>query len=524
MVKPVIRPRPLWSLPSESRIAQAKVLPRLLERFEEHAGELRGFRLAAIEHTTTDGLVRKGTIQSFDLVYNFKDKIAWTPDYLCRLAWLAAERYVRRVKFKVQFRIYLTGLNAEGLSEGVFTIKTEHTLKPEANDKTADEDESESDEDPKEEGDDEDDHDDADELPSAMVPMGPSHLVPSGEQHTVPTHHLNPQFIVTLQSNALRLAQNAYQGSMESNRALVKEMRKEMSGMIQDINRSADQNNRSHLAMLEQVTTLFIEGAKHDRERMGALERQLADNSKLNAKSFQNFQEIAQQGWQAFQDAMKMKSDVVDERLRLASHVEDERERTTPAAPSGVGPALMKAAPVGLAGLSILLRKRGDDASADLLAEMAKRFAGPSDEEYEEVDESGEPVDVDAREATPTNGRPSGPTTSSTPFADRVRAFRESLEPDRLDALRTALAAPVWGAFERASKARVDDIAIAALQVLSRAISKDPALQMELAQHLTEDQVLEILTIIEDVKKVAGPGRRPRPQRPDPTPESPPAE
>jgi hypothetical protein len=489
-------------------------------------------------------MARKGTIQRIELGVAPNASVPWSDEYLCRLTWLAGERYVRRRGTTCQFRIYFDG-SCEELGDysepATFTIKLGQLLDPDPEEEEEDDEEDDAEEEDDESHDDDDEEEededqDGRDLPEALVPFESREL--AHRQFAQPMQ-LNPQFVVSLQNNALGLAQRAYEGSMQSNRLLVQEMRAEMSSMVRDIKAMAEHTNKATIDVMRAMNDFHIREAEAGRERIATLETQLHNMTKLNGKAYENQQELARQGWQAFLDGMRLKSDAVDDRMEWAQWLQGHpvmQAQNQPAPQesgggSGVAGMMAKGIPVVLAGLSMMYRHKGKDKEADFLANMAQRFAGPVDEfEAEEEDDDFVDADVAPPPYPPPNGhgpngaKGTGPTPGMepTPFADRCREFRVKIGEQKVAALRKMLPPDAWRGFQQACTARVDDVAIKGLLRMHAIVEADLNLMMQLAQHLSEDEVEEILTMVDAIKKAAP--KRTKPRRPParPTPEAPP--
>lgn len=546
MSRSPIRTIPHWGLPSARRLERAPVSKRVLRHCQNYHVGLHEVQIQAIP-STPDGQVRAGTIQKLALPTSPGQKPSVTPDELCRLLWLRGERYVRKYKTKTQFRIYLIGVDTQTdfRFEFRFTIKCDEILGDDDGDpddpskeEKEEEEEDEDGEDEDEEDEDEDEEEEEEEeeekdLPTALIPVQ-QQVVPSGERHPVPMQ-LNSDFVVALQSGAIRMASGAYSGAMKENRILVQEMRGEMSNMVKDIKGMAETLLKSHIDFAREQNSRYETMLDRAATRAEKADQRIAELSKNSTQQFENLQELAKQGWKAFLDAMKMKSEVVDDRVEWsrwlvdeAKRIKDEEPAPTPTnGKSGASDMLQKAGPIALVTVSAILRNRGDTANADMLQNLANRMAGPLEDDDDDADEE-EPYDVEAHEHGAQQPEPSdaAPEAEATPFADRVRAFRASLGEETVTAMRKSLPKPAWRAFESACTAKIDTVAIAGLQTLNRYIAKSEALQIQLSQYLNEDQFVEIMSVIKDIEKF-GPNQRPRPPRrppPRPGPSADPAE
>lgn len=558
MARSPIETQPHWELPPQRRIVQAKIKPRFLAHFTEHHTGLNSIALSGREQTRR-GSISHGTFQKFRLDTEPDQQPSLSAEYLARLVWLAAERLVRKTGNTVSFRFFLRGTtNRQTFNdEGTFSIKPQQILGPneeshpvpeeDEEDEEEEEEEEEEEDDDEEESEEEEDPHAWNEDTAALVPVEERIEPATGIRHPVPMQ-LNPHFVVSLQNNAISLAQRAYEGSMNANRGLVQEMRAEMSSMIGDLKGMSEQNNRSHLNLIQEIKGLCVDLVKSSNERIKLLEERLGENAKLSSKQYENLQELAKQGWVAFLDAMKMKSQVVDERIEWTRWAAEEVKRIQPPAaapaPEGGGmSSLLREAgdnPLLMGGLAMLMRKMGNNQGADFLEEIARNTSkrGRADDEEDEEEEE-DVYDVPAYDhstgangarpngsnGSPTPGRspfvgqPHGPSAAPpTPFADRVRRFRARLDDDTYAGLRKALSKKARSAFDTAVQATDDEAAKAAIRRLKAELESDTLQMLALGDRLTEDQVSEIMSVIEDVRD-GGPkrGRRP-PPRPSPTP------
>ncbi len=555
MPEPLISTVPHWPLPSAKRMRLAKIGVKLCEHFESNYVGLREIKIFVQKVWTPDGPTHGDGIQRLELAPRRKPP---TFQDLCRITWLRAERFVRQQKAKTQFRVHFIG-EEDGKPfnrQCRFTIETNEVLDDdlEAEDQgdgTDDDGKDGKAEGTDQEGDKPNEEEDEDDkanwsndgaAPNALVPLE-ERIEPSGQRHVIP-QTINPHFITHVQRDTLELAHRAYSGPMKENRLLVQEMRHDTAAFVRDLKSMAE------MLLNQSMNMRRLDSERHDKQvtymqtRMESLEKQQIESNKLNYRQYENLQELAKQGWVAFLDAMRMKSEVVDERIEWARFIKEEAEQAQPvgvAVPqeSGAGSLIREASksPLLIGGLSIILRKAGNEEGATLLEGLAKDASKRQGvDEDEDEDEDDETIDVDATEhpndTTPGNGQPPGQSgpfvghpsappqhAAPTPFADRVRAFRGALDKKSFDGMRQVLSKRAWNAFEKASRAMDDRVTIEAITTMDVELSKDKLALLQLMEHLTETQMEAIATIVEDVKKVrAKTARRAAPRRPPPRP------
>lgn len=549
-----VRTDPHWPLPSVERLQLARPAPRMQESFAQLHRGLVALRIHVLRLRSRHGDVAGTKLQEIFLP---RTPPGGTPeisaDTLCRLVWLRGEQYARQHNKQTQFRVYFDSLDSEqqtNTEQVRFMIKLRNLL---ADDEAEDESdpndveaqaESEVDaedgesEEGEDEGDDDDDEDDDDEYEDedddeydsnqALVPMK-ERIDPSGERHIIP-QQINPAFFTQIIGQSFKLAGKAYRGPMRETRIAAKSIRIQAIAMIKANQELAEMVIKRQIELEGRAAARQDKLIEHLHERMEMLESVVQKTTDLSVRLYDNFKELAREGWQAFHDAMKMKDEVVNDRIDWARWLVEDNERRQPPPPppapvqkeGGIGQLIreLSEAPMALGLLTTVLRRTGNDRDADMFEKMAinlSRAGRRGDEDGDDGEEDEEPFDVEAHE---TQHAPNGNGHARTaaplgPFGRRIRAFRATLSPAHLSKLEEILPATAWAAFEAACT-NTDDRAVLASLVAMQSGLDDIKVQMQIAQALTGPQITEIQAIVKAVKAATTP--REPPARPRPSP------
>ena len=519
----------------------------MIDGFTEYHRGLTEIRIHVLRMRTSDGDVSGTKIQTIVLPTTVpgKDPIV-SPEVIARIVWLRGERYARlhgkqtnframlysvdeslkKTEHQVRFMVKVSQLleddeeeDADGAEDDANTEAETEVEEEEPEDEDEPEEEEEADDDEEYEDEDDDDEDEeGDYSPSrALVPLK-ERLDPSGERHLVP-QQINPAFLTKMIGQSFKLASKAYRGPMREGRIAAKSIRIQAVAMLRANQETNDMVIRRILEADDKAATRQDKIIEHLSRRMDVLETQIQKSTDLQVRLYDNFKELAREGWQAFHDAMKMKDEVVNDRIEWSRWMVEDAERRQPPPPpvparkeGGVADLIREASqsPVVMAAVSVVLRKTGNNDGADLLEKIAVNMSrqGSDDE-----DDEDEPVDVAAHEQhaqprPPTNGH--AKTAELGPLGARIRRFRDTLDEPTIGKLRKAMPPAAWAAFERACSVTPERAVIAALAELGRALD-DKALQMQIVGALAPAQIQEIMSIIKAVKDQTAP-RQPPPR------------
>lgn len=505
----LLKPRPLWSVPSEEDLNAAVPATFIRRVGDSHEG-LEHVEISATYLNDAGTKVPGSAFQHFNIEEGGRGRTpAVNPEVLSRVIYLRCQQYAAVKRRMVTFSVTLSGSNSRNkpFSE---TIRFQYDGTPSTEEVMS------NDEDAREPN----MHDDSD-LPSADAPAGEiaevMPMIPNGALAALGSPEIQSLAIV-------RAVQSAFAGANAEHRALAQQVRSDRTESIREaralIMTVTDKmkeymGSLSEMA-LEQVreaNTRANEAERRANERIEKAESRVQELTRLDGAQAESLMGIARQGWQAFEDGMRMRSDSIGmqqeyDRAYLGMQLQAAQSTQRKSAAGGVMKTIL---PFAATGLSAMLRAKGDEKSADMIDFFSQLIAtggqgGPPGPPPPQPQATYQPPQG--------NGQRVEQPTIVPPIVAAVRQLFDSLRGEQRDNLRRILPGPVWQLLEGAADTDIEAACYACLTQIQFFLASDQAMQAKVMLALDPPQQQQLLAIIKAV--VQGTGQAQAAQEPTP--------
>lgn len=508
MAKFPLKSRPPWAIPSEDDLAQA-VTGASVKHIENHHDGLTKIELEARFMNDAGDKVTGPPFQTFEFDNAGQGRVPpLNALQIAQVVRVRCERYASKKERKVQFFVWLSGSSAKNRpfrEKFSFTIDgTPEDLEDDDADDTDDDDDDENDDDAND-----------DEQRGSRRALGPSPYVGHGEMELL--HPSLPDGAAPLpveirmrdleETMASRIYERAYGGVIMETRAFLTQMRDDHTASVREYKNQCNDQLEAMRAQAQMMMDFLMDRLRESDKRAADAEGRVIEQSRLEGSQRDSLMQITQQGWQAFLDGMTMKAEALQQqqeydRAFLGLQLNQAQSSNRRSAAGGV---VNKFLPFAAAGLSAVLRSRGDDASAKTIDSLAKMILGGDLEEVDagdQVQDSGPQLDSD--------GEPLPPIIAA------ARSLRASLSDAQVAKLRKVLPSPAWKNLEGACATEIEAAAVACLTQMWMFLQSDQTLIPRVFGELDQQQQQALMHIVNAVRGGGAPPAQPRPAAPGP--------